>query len=131
MKEKDKELIGMWIKSVKDTIEIHEKAEKKEMIYTDYKESKGITCPLCDLTANFTEGKFDIFVKEKSNVVIGCQICPWVVFEGDTCMFFVEEEDNRSFDNYPKSIKRLNNWKNILESKPEAYLVKTNKWRKK
>ena len=131
MTKKDKELIGMWIKSVKDTIEIHEKAEKKEMIYTDYKESKGIICPLCDLTANLTEGKFDIFVGEKSGFVIGYQLCPWKVFEGDTCTSFVEEEGNRSFDNYSKSIKRLNNWLDILENKPEVYLIKTNKWRKK
>ena len=130
MKKKDKELIGMWIKSIKKTIQIHEEAEKEKMGYTDYRESKGIICPLCNSTTNFLEGQSDIFSEEKSIAAIGCQLCPWVVFKGKTCTSFIEEDGNGAYNNYPKSIKRLNSWLDILENKPEEYLVKTNKWRK-
>jgi len=126
MTKEDKEIVNMWIESIEDTIENHKEAEKRSMDYFKYMDENDICCSFCETTRELTEN-----LKYYKVAGSDCQICPWAIYKKGICYEFIEESGELEVSNYNKSIARLESWLDNFKNKPEEYLIKTNKWRKK
>ena len=131
MTKEEKEIVNMWIESIEDTIENHKEAEKRSMDYFKYMDKNDICCPLCKTTRILIEDLKYYEVFKARLFKAGCELCPWTVYKEGMCYEFIEESGELEVSNYDKSIARLESWLDNFKNKPEEYLIKTNKWRRK
>jgi hypothetical protein len=72
--------------AIQETLGLHHAASAAGMTYSEYKDAKKLSCPLCR------------YSKE-----IHCRDCPWRVLEDQVC-------DSYEYDDYEASVLRLTSW---------------------
>ena len=80
-----------YLNAIEELIEHYRKIKRGDKVSSPY------DCPLCEIINKCKHAS--------------CDTCPWVLFEGETCLTKRYESDGKT-----KRIRRLNKWKRLIKT---------------